>query len=120
MENVSLENTKVVKSPKDIVLDGAIVSIQTMTWREIAEQNNLSEEKRNKFPDLDEKRLVIKFQTSYEGMNFTGETNVKYYETPTDNCAMGKILNKYSTDVIKVGGIVKVFYNDKGIGDISY
>jgi len=119
MENVSFKDAKVVKSPKDTVLDGVITKMSVVTWNELLE--NVSQEKRDKFEDLNAKRYLFEFEVAYEGRHIKGNTHVAYYplnEIP-DSSHIGRIIEKYGED-ITAGTKVKVDFNDKGIASLRF
>ena len=119
MENVSFKEAKIVKSPKDTVLDGVITKMSIVTWNELLE--NVSQEKRDKFKDLNAKRYLFEFEVLYEGRHIKGNTHVAHY--PLDAIPEGSnielIINKYGED-ITAGTKVKVDFNDKGIASLRF
>ena len=119
MENISFKDVKIVKSPKDTVLDGVITKMSIVTWNELLADK--PQQTRDKFEDLNAKRYFFAFEVLYEGRHIKGNTHVGYYplnEIP-DSSHIGKIIEKYGED-ITAGTKVKVDFNDKGIASLRF
>ena len=104
---------QVIEAPKDVGLQGAMLSVKKATWEEI-----LNPEQLEKFKEESrkEERVLIEYEVHFQGRGVFGKENYPYHESPSSNSLLGKFLIKY-TD-LKAGQEIKVIYNSEGIGRI--
>lgn len=107
-----MNKDKVIKVPKDTILDGVVIDVVKTTWLQI-----ISPDKINRFENPNDEILVIKYQCKWEDKVLTGEDTYKYYENPFENSKLGSFLTKYED--LKAGIKIKVVYSGEGIPAIK-
>ena len=110
--NEVLTKASVVESPRDVILDGVIISIEKGLLREFLDESVYS-----KFDNLDQETLKITYECQYNNKSLLGNDKIAYYSSPGSNSKLGKFLTKYSE--LKVGLLIKVEYDGEGFGKIK-
>jgi len=107
MATITQTSKDVIKSPKDTVLRGKVISAEKTTWRKIIDPDKIS-----KFDEPDKDIIQVKYEVEFEGTNISGSDTMAYFEKPMSNSKMGKYLEKYGS--FEVGQDISVDFDDKG------
>jgi len=109
--NDKLTKKDIVASPKDVKLDGVILSIDKGLLSEFVDPKF-----HDSFDNLEQEYLNISFECKFNGKNIKGTDKLSYYAEPMSHSKLGKFLEKYGE--LKAGQSIKVDYNGKGFGSI--
>lgn len=113
--NSEVTKEDIVASPKDVVVEGEILSINKGLTSEFVDpqyHKDFDEE------SLKKEQISIDFEVTFENRKISGNDRMNFYKEPLSATSMAKFLTKYE-DGLKVGTKIKVKYNSKGFGKIS-
>ncbi len=111
-ETLEMDKNQVIETPKDIILNGIVISVTKTTWRNIVDESKLS-----KFDNPDQEIVNIDFEVGFNEKILKGNDTITYYEQPMSNSKLGKYLIKY--EKLKVGQTIKVEYSGDGFPSIK-
>ncbi len=111
MENLKMDKSMVIRSPKDVILKGIVINVDKTKWSEI-----IAPEKLEKFSDPEKPLVRIKYEVEYQGNHLKGEDLIAFYEKPMSNSKLGLFLERYN--VLDSGVEIKVIYDKDGFGKI--
>ena len=104
-EEFEINASNVIPAPRDTILDAHVIGLKKTTWREHLQD----EEKIRKFKNPDEQIVSITWRTEN---GFEGSEQVPFYEKPSDNTKLGKILKKYGD--LRKGTRLKILFDSNG------